>query len=125
MNLHVQGPRLTLWVAPPPSEQACTQNVCLLSDFGHVPLLAIPWTVAHRAPLYMEFSRQEYWSVLSFPPPGDLLDPGIEFVSLTSPALAGRFFTTSVTWMVLHELLLDHKEGEVGNLGRLCQDSVG
>ena len=41
---------------------------------------------------------QEYWSGLPFPPPGDLPDPGIECVSLVSPALAGRFFTTSTTW---------------------------
>ena len=46
--------------------------------------LATPWTVAHQAPLSMEFSRQEYWSVLPFPPPGDLPDPGIE---PRSPAL--------------------------------------
>ena len=37
-----------------------------------------PWTVAHQTPLSMEFSRQEYWSVLPFPSPGDLLNPGIE-----------------------------------------------
>ena len=43
-------------------------------------------------------SRQEYWSGLPCPPPGDLPDPGIERVSLMSPALAGRFFTTSATW---------------------------
>ena len=42
----------------------------------------------------MEFSRQEYWSVLPFPTPGDLSDPGIEPRSLVSLALAGRFFTT-------------------------------
>ena len=46
----------------------------------------------------MEFSRQEYWSELSFPTTGDLPDPGITPTSLTSPALAGRFFTTSTTW---------------------------
>ena len=46
----------------------------------------------------MGFSRQEYWSGLPCPPPGDLLDPGIEPRSLTSPALASRFFTTSTTW---------------------------
>ena len=44
----------------------------------------------------MGFPRQEYWSGLPFPPPGDLPHPGIEPVSLMSPALAGRFFTTSV-----------------------------
>ena len=46
----------------------------------------------------MGFPRQEYWSGLSFPSPGDLPDPGIEPVSLMSPALAGGFFTTSTTW---------------------------
>ena len=46
----------------------------------------------------MGFSRQEYWSGLPCPPPGDLPDPGIEPVSLLSPALAGGFFTISATW---------------------------
>ena len=50
--------------------------------------------VAHQAPLSLEFPRQEYWSGLPFPPPGDRPNPGIEPVSLTSPALAGGFFTT-------------------------------
>ena len=50
-----------------------------------------PWTVAHQAPLSMGFPRQEYWSGLPFPPPGDLPDPGIE---PESPALVGRFFNT-------------------------------
>ena len=57
---------------------------------------ATPWTVAYQAPLSMGFSRQEYWSGLPCPPPGDLPDPRIEPVSLTSPALAGRFFTASL-----------------------------
>ena len=52
---------------------------------------AIPQTTACQAPLSMRFSRQEYQSGLPFPPPGDLLDPGIEPVS---PASSGRFFTT-------------------------------
>ena len=46
----------------------------------------------------MGFSRQEYWSGLPCPPPGDVPNPGIEPVSLMSPALAGGFFTTSATW---------------------------
>ena len=50
-----------------------------------------PWTVAHQASLSMEFPRQEYWSGLPFSAPGDLPDPGIEPVSLLSPALAGGF----------------------------------
>ena len=55
------------------------------------------WTVAHQAPLSMGFSRQEYWGGLPCPPPGDLPDPGIKPTSLSSPALAGRFFTTNTT----------------------------
>ena len=53
-----------------------------------------PRTVARQAPLVMGFSRQEYWSGWSCPPPGDLPDPGIEPISPVSPALACRFFTT-------------------------------
>ena len=53
-----------------------------------------PWTVAHQAPLTMGFSRQEHWSGLPCPPPGDLPNPGIKLASSMSPALAGRFFTT-------------------------------
>ena len=57
---------------------------------------AIPWTAGHQAPLSVGFSRQEYWRGLPFPSPGDdLLDPGVEPMPLRSPALTGRFFTTS------------------------------
>ena len=55
--------------------------------------LATQWTVTCQTPLSMEFSRQEYYSGLPFPSPGDLPDPGVEPTSFTSPALAGRFFT--------------------------------
>ena len=61
---------------------------------SHVRLFATPWTVACLAPLSMGFSRQEYWSGLPCPPPGDLPDPGIESTSPGFPALADRFFTT-------------------------------
>ena len=64
---------------------------CVLS---HVRLFGSSWTVAHQAPLSMEFSREEYWSGLPFPSPGDLPDPEIKLASLASPALAGRFFAT-------------------------------
>ena len=53
---------------------------------------------ALQAPLSMGFSRQEYWSGLPWPPPGDLTHPGIEPMPLASPASAGGFFTTSTTW---------------------------
>ena len=59
-----------------------------------IRLFVTPWTVARRAPLFMGFSRQEYWSGLLCPPPGDLPDPGMELVSPVSPALAGGAFTT-------------------------------
>ena len=61
---------------------------------SRVQLFAAPWTVAHHAPLSMGFPRQEYWNGLPFPPSGDLSNPGMEPASPTSPALAGRFFTT-------------------------------
>ena len=67
---------------------------------------AIPWTVARQAPLSMGFSRQEYWSGLPFPPPGNLPDPGIEPRSLISPTLAGGFFTTSGTWEAHKSIML-------------------
>ena len=60
-----------------------------------VQLFVITWTVALQAFLSMEFSRQDYWNWLPFPPPGDLPNPGIEPMSLASLALAGRFFTTA------------------------------
>ena len=69
------------------SLSAMVQLLCVQSC-----LTVTPWTVACQAPLSMKFSRQEYWSWLPFPTPGDLPDPGIETSSLVSPALAGRFF---------------------------------
>ena len=69
-------------------------HLYMLSHFS----CASPWTVAHQAPLSMGFSSQEYFSGLPCPPSGDLPNLGIEPESLTTPALAGRFFTTSVIW---------------------------
>ena len=63
----------------------------VLSRFSHVQLFASPWTVAHQAPLSMRFSKQEYWSGLPFPPPGDLPDRGIQIASPTSPTMAGNY----------------------------------
>ena len=68
--------------------------VCVQS-FSQVRLFVIPWTIACQAPMSMEFSRQECWSGLPFPPPGDLPTPGIE---PTSPALQAD------------SLLLSHQE---------------
>ena len=58
---------------------------------SRVWLFATPWTVVHQAPQATKFPRQEYWSVLPFPSPGDLPHPVIKPMTL---ALAGRFFTT-------------------------------
>ena len=63
-------------------------NCCLVVQSC---LTLLSWTVAHQAPLSVEFSRQEYWSGLPFSSPEDLPDPGIK---PTFPALAGGFFTT-------------------------------
>ena len=81
---------------------ALRYGMCMLSLFSRVRLFAIPWTVAHQAPLSMGFSRQEYWSGLPFPSPGALQDPGIEPMSLMLPTLAGGFFTTISTMWTLH-----------------------
>ena len=68
---------------------------CMLSRFSHVQFSATLWTIACQAPLFMGFSRQEYWSGMLCPSPGDLPDPGIKPASLTSPALA--------SWVLCYE----------------------
>ena len=64
----------------------CIYICCATKSLQLCPFFAALWTVAHQAPLSMEFSRQEYWSGLPYPSPGDLLNPGIE---PWSPALQG------------------------------------
>ena len=73
-------------------------------------LFETPWTVTHQAPLSMEFSRQEYWSGLPFPSPGDLPDPGIEPKSLVPPALGGRFSTTVPPGKPIYLKLIQHSK---------------
>ena len=94
-----------------PSSGMCWNVWCFLLDYRNttcscwdwfrhfccVQLFATPQTVAQQAPLTTGFTGQEYWSGLPCFPPGNLPDPGIEPASLTSPALVGRFFTTSNT----------------------------
>ena len=101
--LHVALPGMACWVVSCLFNGSCLlifwpPGLCMLSHFSHIQLFAILWTVACQAPLSVGFSRQEYWSGLPFPSPGDIPEPGIEPVSLTSPALAGGFFITSATW---------------------------
>ena len=100
------------WAEPmcPQNPTHLLQESMLSSLFSRVQFFATLWTVVCQAPLPMQFSRQEYWSGLPFPLPGDLPDPGIEPTSLMSPGLAGRFFTISTTWdtilPALHRLIL-------------------
>ena len=63
----------------------------VVQSLSHVQLFVTLGTVTLQIPLSMGFPKQEYWGRLLFPPPGDFLNPGIK---PTSPALAGRFFTT-------------------------------
>ena len=73
--------------------------------FIHHWLFATPWTIAHQAPQSMEFSRQEYWSGLPFPSPGNLLKPGIKS---RPPALQADFLLTEVpgkSWCIKDILL--------------------
>ena len=89
-----------------------SKGACTLSSFSRIRLCVTLGTVAYQAPLSMGFSRQEYWSALPFPPPGDLPDPGIIPVSPMSPALAGRFFTTSATWILCTGQQTRHRSKE-------------
>ena len=75
-------------------------HACLLSLFSCAGPYVTPWTAAPQAPLSMGISRQEYWSELPFPSPGDLPNLGIEPASLRSPAFASGLFTTNATWLV-------------------------
>ena len=73
-------------------------HVCVLSLFQSCLLFATLWAVAWKTPLTVGFSRQEYWNGLPCSSPRDLPNPGIEPVSLATPALAGGFFATSANW---------------------------
>ena len=96
--------------ATEPSGKPTECNACVLSSFSYVQLCVTLWTVAHKPPLSMGFSRQEHWSGLPCRPPGDLPHPGTEPASLTSPALAGRFSTTSIGPQILSLEALRHSE---------------
>ena len=74
------------------SSYACVHVVQIVSNS-----LWPPWTAVHKARLSLEFSRQEHWSGLLFPPPDDFPNPEIKPKYLVSPALEGRFFTTGDT----------------------------
>ena len=69
--------------------------------FQSCQLCVIPWTVACQAPLSLKLFRQEYWSGLPFPTPGDLPNAGTELLPPESPALSDEFITASATWGAL------------------------
>ena len=81
----------------------------------------------YQAPLSMGFFRQEYWSGLPVPSPGDLPDPGIETESLASLALAGGFFTISTIWEAPHGSieLIKYELTDCGAGVRKVQDEYG
>ena len=82
-------------------------HACMLN---YVWFFATPWTPAQQAPLSMGFSRQDYWSRLSFPPPGDLPNPGIEPMSPASPSLQANLYLWA-TWaskVTLKEMITNH-----------------
>ena len=83
----VYSPALKKLTLPP--------RVCVLSHSVTSDSFWTPWTVACQALLFMEFSRQEYWSSLPFPASGDLPNPGTEHMFHACPPLGGGFFTTA------------------------------
>ena len=73
---------------------------------GHLlcPTLSIPWTMMHQASLSMGFPKQEYWSGFSFPPPGDIPDPGTKPTSPVSPALQGNSLSAEPSRKPIHKI---------------------
>ena len=107
------------------SHQFLMLNFCMpefvLSHFSCVQLFAALWIVAHQALLSVGFSRQEYWTGLPCPPPGNLLNSGIEPRSPGSPDLAGRFFTPEPPGKPSGHLLFPHKR--LGSVAQLAPTS--
>ena len=85
-----------------PWRQVACWLQCVQNRFNHVLLFAALWTVAYQTSLSVGFSKQEHWSGLPCPSPGHLPHPGIEPMSLTSPILAGRFFTAVATLLQIN-----------------------
>ena len=98
VSMWSKGHLLSFKVSPLPYLVLCCAVTLVLSD------AATLWTIAHKTPLSMGFSWQEYRSGLPCSPPGDLSYPGIEPVSPVSSVLAGRFFTANTTWKALTRL---------------------
>ena len=101
-----QTPFLSIWV-------------CTCCHFSHVQLSETLSTVACQASLSMKLSRQEYWSGLPCPPPGDLPNPGMVPMSLMSPASGGGLFTTSATWEVLLFHITNSKLSKLNRINKI------
>ena len=97
---HWEKLQMNIWLKKNQAQNRKEETLlpCVLDCFSYAQLFATLWTLICRDPLSMGFSRQEYWHGLSYPPLGVPPNLGIEPVSLMSPVLAGRFFTTRTTW---------------------------
>ena len=108
-----------VWITSPPSSyaEALMPNVTIFDkvfkseNVSRFWLFATPWTVACQAPLSMEFFRQEYWSGLPFPSPGDRPNPGIEPRFDPPIYTGGRFFTIWATREAQSQLSLNEATG--------------
>ena len=84
-----------------------TLYVCMCTVHAQVCDFVTPWTLAHQAPLSMVFSRQEYWSGLPCPSPGDLPNPGIKPTSLASPGIGRQILYHCTTWEASQFIILN------------------
>ena len=94
---------LVFWFKVFFSYHQVTVSVCMVS---RIWLFMIPWTETCQAPLFMEFSRQEYWTELPILTSGDLPDLGIKSISPATPALTGRFFTSEKPHHIFFNLVI-------------------
>ena len=101
--------------------------VSVLNHFSRVQLFATPMDIAHPVHLSVGFSRQEYWSGLPCPSPGNLPEPRTEPTSLMSPTLAGGFFTISATWEAWYgiEIEENNRMGKTRDLFKKIRDTKG
>ena len=102
----------------------CLGLLSMLSHFSHVRLSVTLWTAACQAPMSTGFSRQESWSGMPRPSPGNLPDSGIEPACHASPAVACRFFTTSATWGAPHRIVVSINGENIGKCSVLCYKYV-
>ena len=104
---HIAGRRFNLWA----TREVRSLGLTYMCAYAHSCLtLSDSTDCSSPGSLSTEFSRQEYWSGLPFPTPGDLPDPGIEPSSLPSPAMAGRFFKTVLPMILTTQYKVDNQQ---------------